>query len=277
MGGGDLCCVVGCRNRKGIEPGLSYFSFPKNDRVRGLWLHALSRTGWVSTGRSRVCSDHFTEECFDETAKFCAQFGLPFRRRLKPDSVPTVFDEKRPPPVPCGAYAKKRLEICNDALAATSLPSSVVTKRQTSKHEVVSIRRRGQATDKCCQVELHGVDVAVQTEPLKTTGVQAPPVQCRTEDESCERLHSQNCVVDEHCLTQLLERCPVCCYKSEVEVTVVGALVKATIFCPWRKHVSYWCSQPLERSPTGCRPPDVDDAPPAIPRKSEPSEVPELK
>ena len=40
---------------------------------------------------SVVCSEHFTQDCFEADAATAATFGISKTRRLKPDTVPTIF------------------------------------------------------------------------------------------------------------------------------------------------------------------------------------------
>ncbi|CAN7983668.1 unnamed protein product, partial [Ixodes hexagonus] len=253
MAGGDLCCVASCRNHKRIKPGLSYFSFPKDDKVRSLWLLALCRNGRVSTRRPRVCSEHFADKCFEEKAELQAQFGLRFRRMLKPGSVPTVFGEKHPPSKVRAVYAAKRrrLKHVNRVLAATSSTPPIVAERPPSRHKGTDVRKQERTRNKSFQVSLQCVNKAVQTRPLKKTGTYCICLLTVWQlnatagvDKPCDRLRERNCVVDELCLTQLLKKCPSCRSKSDIEVTQVGELVKATITCPWQ-HVSCWYSRPL--------------------------------
>ncbi|KAH7959527.1 hypothetical protein HPB49_011641 [Dermacentor silvarum] len=47
------------------------------------WVANLKRDKWRPSPGSRLCSDHFTESCFDRTQA---------RTRLRPDAVPTIFN-----------------------------------------------------------------------------------------------------------------------------------------------------------------------------------------
>ena len=51
-----------------------------------------TRADWRdATDYSVLCSEHFTNDCFEEGSVIAAQFGIQKRRRLKPDAVPTIF------------------------------------------------------------------------------------------------------------------------------------------------------------------------------------------
>lgn len=56
--------------------------FPKNAEVRSLWERAVRREGWCAKDGDRLCSVHFTPDCFDRTGQ---------TTRLRVGSVPTVF------------------------------------------------------------------------------------------------------------------------------------------------------------------------------------------
>ena len=44
-----------------------------------------------ATEYSVFCSEHFTDDCFEEDWFIAARFGLTKRKCLKPDAVPTIF------------------------------------------------------------------------------------------------------------------------------------------------------------------------------------------
>ena len=45
-----------------------------------------------ATDYSVLCSEHFTNDCFEEASIIAAQFGIQKRRHLKPGAVPTIFN-----------------------------------------------------------------------------------------------------------------------------------------------------------------------------------------
>lgn len=85
------CVAYGCNNYDVKIDGCerkTFFRFPlKNKILNNAWVANLQRKDFIPTEGSRLCSDHFSEECFTYQ---------PFtqRRQLKPGSVPTRFSFK---------------------------------------------------------------------------------------------------------------------------------------------------------------------------------------
>lgn len=50
-----------------------------------------TRAQWKATDHSFVCSEHLTDDSFEVDLALASKFGLKKRRRLKPESVPTIF------------------------------------------------------------------------------------------------------------------------------------------------------------------------------------------
>lgn len=79
------CCVNGCNNHNGpVERsvGLTFHRFPFDDPERlSLWIKNTQRHKWSPNTRSTVCSNHFTEDCFE-----CVGKG----KVLKSHAVPTL-------------------------------------------------------------------------------------------------------------------------------------------------------------------------------------------
>lgn len=60
------CCVPSCNSNfdswlKDNNP-VAAFKFPKNEKLRKLWVHAIPRKNWAPTNCSYVCVLHFNEE-----------------------------------------------------------------------------------------------------------------------------------------------------------------------------------------------------------------------
>ncbi|XP_062511813.1 THAP domain-containing protein 10-like [Corticium candelabrum] len=86
------CVAAGCSNSHSDQ--VSLFSFPQDPVLRKRWTEAVQRTrdkwNWPSR-YSVLCSDHFTEDCFETDHLLASSFGIARRARLKPDVVPTHF------------------------------------------------------------------------------------------------------------------------------------------------------------------------------------------
>ncbi|KAF3842653.1 hypothetical protein F7725_001502, partial [Dissostichus mawsoni] len=83
----DFCAAYGCSNHRSLETrtrGITFHVFPKTgERRRRQWEVALRRDGFVSSGRTLLCSEHFRSEDFDRTGQTV---------RLKDGVVPTIFN-----------------------------------------------------------------------------------------------------------------------------------------------------------------------------------------
>nr|XP_037278211.1 THAP domain-containing protein 6-like [Rhipicephalus microplus] len=77
------CCAVNCTSRPEKSSGKTFHLFPRSkpDLYRR-WVVNLRRDKWTPSPGSSLCSDHFTDNCFDRTGA---------RTRLQPDAVPTLF------------------------------------------------------------------------------------------------------------------------------------------------------------------------------------------
>ena len=69
--GGESClqlCIVyityDCSNKDADKKGLRFFWLPKDHKLRLTWFKKLRLVDPPNTGNVRVCSEHFTEECF---------------------------------------------------------------------------------------------------------------------------------------------------------------------------------------------------------------------
>ncbi|XP_013792102.1 THAP domain-containing protein 1-like [Limulus polyphemus] len=55
------CCVPMCTNRSELNPELSFYRFPADDKEKKHWLQAIRRKDFTPTCNSRVCSWHFPD------------------------------------------------------------------------------------------------------------------------------------------------------------------------------------------------------------------------
>lgn len=98
------CCIPGCKNthhnrtKKDEWSGqdtrnYSLHDLPSEERmnIRELWVMAIHRSSLPKD--VAVCSDHFTEDCFDEKwEEYKRKYGpTKVKRKLKLDAVPTIF------------------------------------------------------------------------------------------------------------------------------------------------------------------------------------------
>ncbi|XP_061915607.1 THAP domain-containing protein 2-like [Entelurus aequoreus] len=82
----DFCAAYGCSNRRSLKTrtrGITFHRFPKTGERKRQWELALRRDGFVASGRTVLCSEHFRSEDFDRTGQTV---------RLKDGVVPTIFN-----------------------------------------------------------------------------------------------------------------------------------------------------------------------------------------
>ncbi|XP_024144577.1 THAP domain-containing protein 5 [Oryzias melastigma] len=82
------CAVKACRNRGGTSSRqdlkrISFYPFPLQDKSRlQKWVGNMNRRGWTPSRHQCLCSEHFTQSCFD------IRWGI---RYLKQTAIPTIF------------------------------------------------------------------------------------------------------------------------------------------------------------------------------------------
>ena len=86
---------------------------------------------WKATEVSRICSEHFTQDCFEADVALASQFGIKKKCRLKFGAIPTLFN--RP------------------SVASSSATSSTRKRSSVSVRGAVEKRRR------------HGVTIRFKT------------------------------------------------------------------------------------------------------------------
>ncbi|KAH6925028.1 hypothetical protein HPB50_027180 [Hyalomma asiaticum] len=96
-------------------PGISFHAFPRDPKIRKLWVLAIKRDRWQPTSSSRLCSAHFTNEDYVHDPSIAERLGMkPFSRLLKPNAVPSLFAHNRKAENKLrGAFEKRRRkEVC---------------------------------------------------------------------------------------------------------------------------------------------------------------------
>lgn len=110
------CVAAGCNTTSGL--GYSLHGFPRDQSLRAKWIRAVKRqrSNWDGpSAHSMLCSKHFEPQCFvTEGVRYRDAIGLPTKKRLKPDAIPTLF--------PCSIHSTGR--------PTTPPPRRVAEKRQ---------------------------------------------------------------------------------------------------------------------------------------------------
>ena len=107
------CAAFGCSNNSSKGTKVSFFKFPRDKKIKDIWVQKVKRKGWTLSKYSRLCSDHFEDNCYIQSPKFMTSLGLdsmPAKLYLKGDAIPTTFFHQCPEanPVKRGAYEKRR-------------------------------------------------------------------------------------------------------------------------------------------------------------------------
>ena len=86
------CVAGGCSNTR--KDGVSLHLWPEDPRFARLWTNAVknTRSDFTNpTSSSRLCSAHFTEDCFEAQSIIAKRLGLEMKTIMKADAVPTIF------------------------------------------------------------------------------------------------------------------------------------------------------------------------------------------
>ena len=134
----NKCVAAGCSNGPG--PGITIHKFPKDPALRKQWEKQVQRkrANWKATDSSVLCSEHFTEDCFEKTAAIAAQFGIARKRKLLPNAVPTIF-----PRTAATASSKHEVASSSRKRPSTQIPGEAVkrTRSAVEKRERTRVRR----------------------------------------------------------------------------------------------------------------------------------------
>ena len=116
------CVAAGCDTKN--SEGYSLHTFPRDRDLREKWIRAVKRqrSNWDGPSKySLLCSKHFEPDCFvTEGSRYRDEVGIPTKKRLKPDAVPTIFPRSihgggrpRTPPPRLAAQKRQRQAVSN--------------------------------------------------------------------------------------------------------------------------------------------------------------------
>ncbi|XP_037552081.1 THAP domain-containing protein 5-like [Nematolebias whitei] len=155
------CAVKICSNRGGTasrknNKRISFYPFPLHDKSRlQKWVDNMKRQDWIPSRHQYLCSEHFTEDCFD------IRWGI---RYLKNTAIPTVF------PLINDDGEKK---VTNSKRSPKSKPCTSETDAELRQSESPSSKRPHILRKTCKQIEVN-IDKNVVSEQLEQTF--EPPV-----------------------------------------------------------------------------------------------------
>ena len=127
-------CVAGrCSNT--TKDGVSLHSWPSNPQYARVWTRAVrnTRADFSPSPSSKLCSAHFTEDCFEDQTVIARSLGLSMKKTLKPEAVPTIFT--------CDDLPGKRKRR-EDELGNTTSSSNVSVSQQCNKQQRGAFRKR---------------------------------------------------------------------------------------------------------------------------------------
>lgn len=109
-----FCAAPFCSNRtpRDSKRGISFHRLPiSKKKIAQTWLVKLGRDENFLPKRAQifVCSEHFTDDCFEVEHRYSLLGGTTRKRKKKPDAVPTIFKKPRSvPQVKRNASEKRR-------------------------------------------------------------------------------------------------------------------------------------------------------------------------
>lgn len=85
-----FCMAPGCSNEGYCKEGIHYHRLPLKDGVKlSKWLNAMKLKNPPVNRFSRICSDHFEQECFERDLR-AELMGTKPKHLLKDSAVPTL-------------------------------------------------------------------------------------------------------------------------------------------------------------------------------------------
>lgn len=125
------CVAAGCSNTP--SDTITLFKFPNDPVIRDKWVKQVRRTRaeWTATEHSVLCSEHFTEDCFEADAALAQSFCLSKRKRLKVDAIPTIFHRPSAEHSTLGQdLPRKRQRIADTPTGPSKRSRSAIEKRE---------------------------------------------------------------------------------------------------------------------------------------------------
>ena len=136
------CCAFGCTN-------VGRYIFPKNKDLNLKWRKAINRKGnkcnlWKPSKHSRICEKHFR---LDKFIEYDDDIGRRYVR-LKPGSVPSIFEYKNTDKKPNSGQREERI----------SRRSENATRKETE--------RKQKEAENLRQIELGSVEVTITSQDI---------------------------------------------------------------------------------------------------------------
>lgn len=91
----NQCAVFGCCNKqgKGGKNNLRCFRFPRDEKLRQVWVNVCRRRDSINAKNAVVCSKHFTSDSYmdDMKSRLLGVESPRNKRLLKKEAVPSLF------------------------------------------------------------------------------------------------------------------------------------------------------------------------------------------
>ena len=83
------CCAVDCTNGSGS--GKTFHRFPRDSKLKQLWIARVKRKNWSPTQTTVLCSDHFQRADYETDPELLKTLGVKRQLRLRDGVVPSLF------------------------------------------------------------------------------------------------------------------------------------------------------------------------------------------
>ncbi|XP_012712054.2 uncharacterized protein LOC105920934 [Fundulus heteroclitus] len=263
------CYVRGCSKTEG-----SFHLLPKDEKTTEEWLKFIyGEVPRMFNPNLRLCSAHFTEDCFLNMGEF--KSGFSNKLILRKSSVPTLKGATTKSPLP----KPSKPQFCNVHCQTESKCSSRGTQLG-AKTLAPKVRSQGtQTSDDLASAEIVASTALGGGQPFaSTTARKGPtkqpgfkreedfdettteatepasqPVTTATEssrhsDASGSAHEDLKFIVFEKCLLELFKHCPVCARVCDVMPQRRGTLFAVRQRCPHCQYFRQWRSQPCSGS-----------------------------
>lgn len=97
------CSAFNCHNQSRNNNNISFHALPSDENTKKAWIQKIGRdvSNLPKEKNIFLCSDHFSEECFDKSHDMRMKLAPPTKKKISrmlvQGSIPTIFSHK---PVP---------------------------------------------------------------------------------------------------------------------------------------------------------------------------------
>ncbi|KAL9976812.1 hypothetical protein ACROYT_G014146 [Oculina patagonica] len=174
-----VCAAAFCTNRapRDTKRGISFHRLPLSKRkIAQEWLRRMGRNEKFLPKQAQlfVCSDHFTDDCFEVEHRFDLLGGNIRKRKKKPEAIPTIFKKSPAVKVPFKRHASERRQKAKDRREEVE---RILENARIAEQVAEEAKKTGEVENRL-EEELLGVnqsaDVSDVPEPEQDTITEAP-------------------------------------------------------------------------------------------------------